>query len=68
MQVRRDLKHLAPNKIFDAHPMRAACASVRAWVLNSRGWALTAFIAILSVAPGAMVYVSTENFLPISID
>ena len=68
MQVRCDPKHLSPDEIFDAHLVHAACASVRAWVLSDRSWALTIFIAVLSLAHIAMIYVGTENFLPISID
>ena len=68
MQVRRGPKYLSPDEIFDAHPIHAACASVRAWVLSGRNWALTTFIAVLSLANIAIIYVRTENFLPISID
>ena len=68
MQVRRDPKHLSPDEIFDAHPVHAACASVRAWVLSGRSWALATFIAVLSLVHIAAIYVGTENFLLISIE
>ncbi|KAM5540572.1 hypothetical protein V8D89_005603 [Ganoderma adspersum] len=39
----------------------AAFAGVRAWVLGGRSWSLTAFVAVLSLVPVGLAYVSTEN-------
>ena len=67
MQVCHNPKYLVLYEIFNAHCIHGACVGVRAWVLSDRSWALTTFVAVLSLAPLGLAYVSySENLPPIT--
>ena len=66
MQVCRDPKYLALDKIFNAHRIHAACVGVRAWVISDRSRALTTLVVVLSLTPLGLAYVSPESLPPIT--